>query len=138
MPLLHKLFSNAANKISAALNDHTSLCTLYNTNDCTNKYVLSASNGSLIDLISLKKWLALVFSTNPLNCSFVDLEQVKQHLNNLMNINSQFTISLAQDVASPKELFAITLYSPASSAEHLQRKKTKWDSRQLLLWVFFG
>lgn len=137
MQLLHKLFSNAANKISAALRMSRHHCAPYITlmTALIKMYCLLAM---VIDLISLGKWLALVFSTNPLNCSFVDLEQVKQHLNNLMNINSQFTISLAQDVASPKELFAITLYSPASSAEHLKRKKTKWHSRQLLLWVFFN
>lgn len=84
-----------------------------------NMYCLLAM---LIVSISLGK---LVLSTNQLNGSFVDLEQVKQHLNNRMNINSQFTSSLAQDVTSPRELFAMTLYSPASSAEHLRRKKTK-------------
>lgn len=132
MQLLHKLFSNAANKISAALRMSRHHCAPYITlmTALIKMYCLLAM---VIDLISLEKWLALVFST-----SFVDLEQVKQHLNNLMNINSQFTISLAQDVASPKELFAITLYSPASSAEHLKRKKTKWHSRQLLLFYCFS
>ncbi len=51
------------------------MCILYNTNECTNEDVLSASNRlnqfRKIDHIGF-------FSTNQLNSSVVDLEQVQQ------------------------------------------------------------